>query len=124
NDTVRGNEGDDTVHGGAGNDNVYGNDGNDLLDGGAGADTLDGGAGSDTFFFDDGFGVDEISDFDALDSNEKIDLSSVTSITDYADLVAHHLSEENGNAVITSGGDKITLSGVSLQHLDSLDFIV
>ena len=96
--------------------------GNDTLNGGQGNDELTGNAGSDTFVFDNGFGRDVITDFDATDNNEDIDLSAVSGITSFSDLVANHLSTVNGNAVITDGSNSITLVGVSTSQLHAQDF--
>ncbi|MEZ5715020.1 MAG: calcium-binding protein [Paracoccaceae bacterium] len=104
NDTLRGNGGFDTVDGGDGNDDVFGGvqadlvlggAGDDTLHGGGGYDTLDGGAGddlltgdfnADRFVFVDGHGNDTITDFEATNLAEKIDLSGVSAITSLADL--------------------------------------
>ena len=72
--------------------------------------------------FEDGFGNDTIHDFDAFDESEKIDLSQVTNITDFADLSSNHLSTVGGNAVITDGLNTITLVNVGVPDLDANDF--
>ncbi|MET3432234.1 Ca2+-binding RTX toxin-like protein [Herbaspirillum seropedicae] len=72
-DTIDGGDGNDNLYGYAGSDTLIGGDGNDILNGDAGEDTLSGGkgndrlrgeAGNDTYFFNQGDGVDTISDFD------------------------------------------------------------
>ncbi|MCP5037506.1 MAG: hypothetical protein GY945_07900 [Rhodobacteraceae bacterium] len=133
NDTIYGDRGDDRVLGGNGNDKVFGGEdhdfvhgggGNDLVDGGSGNDRLGGGLGSDTFVFADGFGIDTISDFDALDDNEDIDLSDVTAITDYTDLETNHMNQVGADVVIDDlAGNTITLTGVNLADLDEDDFL-
>lgn len=71
-----------------------------------------------------GAGHDVIADFDALNNFEKIDLSGVNAISDFADLVQSHLSDDTaGNAVISVGVHQITLSGVNMNDLDANDFI-
>ncbi|MEZ5715570.1 MAG: pre-peptidase C-terminal domain-containing protein [Paracoccaceae bacterium] len=103
-DTLRGNGGFDTVNGGNGNDFVaggaqadlvLGSAGNDTCEGGGGFDTIDGGTGDDVltgnfnadqFVFADGHGDDTITDFEATNNAEKIDLSAVSAITSLADL--------------------------------------
>ncbi|MEL6791132.1 MAG: hypothetical protein AAGL18_11760 [Pseudomonadota bacterium] len=86
--------------------------------------TLTGGFNADTFVFDNEFGLDVIADFDALNNFEKIDLSGVNAISDFADLVQSHLSDDTaGNAVISVGVHQITLSGVNMNDLDANDFI-
>jgi len=71
--------------------------------GGQGDDILVGGDGFDTFVFADASGRDVISDFSEHNS-ERIDLSSVAEIVDFADLIANHLVDVGGTAVITYGG--------------------
>lgn len=142
NDGHFGQEGDDTLEGGNGNDRFFGGIGNDLIMGeadndtifaDAGFDTLDGGTGNDelwgkfnadTFLFSDGHGQDTIKDFDAGNALEKIDLSNVSAITDFADLSANHLTQIGGNVLIDTGaGNSILLEGVALAGLDGTDFI-
>ncbi|GLT10663.1 hypothetical protein GCM10007928_28950 [Sulfitobacter porphyrae] len=136
NDTLRGEDGDDRFFGGQGNDLIEGGNGNDAMRGGAGFDRLDGGAGNDvlvglfnadTFVFVDmagGFGNDTINDFDATNPLERIDLSAVHAITDFNDLITHHV-QQIGRSVLIDAGDNssILLLGVSLGDLDGTDFI-
>lgn len=139
-DILLGQEGEDTMFGEDGNDRLSGGSQSDFMDGGAGDDTLIGGGGRDTmyggigddeftgsgqgdiFVFANAFGNDVITDFVANVSSETINLAGVSAITDYTDLVNNHLSEVNGNAVITAGSNTITLLGVSLASLTSVDF--
>lgn len=141
-DALFGQTGDDTLNGGADEDRLYGGDGNDVLNGGAaddylsgdaGFDIINGGAGNDTlrgafnadtFVFEDGFGLDTIVDFEALNVYEKIDLSLVSAITDFFDLVANHMLPSGSDVLVNAGGgDVLTLANVSLLDLDSSDFI-
>ena len=122
-DYLRGFAGNDRLFGGNGNDQLIGDTGSDLLDGGAGNDRLEGGANSDVFVFANGFGRDTIVDFDAVDVGEKIDLSAVVAITSFSDLSANHLAQVGANAVITDGGNTITLNNVLIGDLDANDFI-
>ncbi len=108
--------GHDTLEGDLGNDRLFGGKGNDVLNGGAGNDRLSGGIWADTFIFEDGFGTDVINDFEAKDL-EKIDLSGVTSITDYNDLIANHLSDAGGTAQIVDGSNSILLEGIAFTDL-------
>ncbi|MEZ5716444.1 MAG: calcium-binding protein [Paracoccaceae bacterium] len=137
-DTVIGNVGSDAVYGGAqadyvdggsGNDTVYGGGGYDTVVGGTGNDLLTGNYNADTFVFADGDGQDTITDFEALNGAERIDLSGVTAITGLADL---ELSSATSGAAIqvgadvvidTGDGNSITLLGVSLGDLDASDFV-
>ena len=142
NDRIFGEAGNDVLQGGAGGDALFGQNGNDVLNGssgndrlfgGAGFDRLEGGAGNDVlqgnfnwdiFVFSDGFGQDVITDFDALNVFEKIDLAGVGSITDFADLAANHMSQVGADVVIDAlGGNTITLQGVNLADLGADDFI-
>ncbi|MCP9481141.1 hypothetical protein NNA36_04120 [Shimia sp. CNT1-13L.2] len=111
-DTLKGGNGVDTLKGGGGHDTVFGSGGKDQIEGGNGNDTLEGGLGDDVFVFGDGFGQDEVIDFDAVDG-EKIDLSGVTNIVDFNDLVGAHLVDVGGTAQIVDGADTILLVGVS-----------
>ncbi|MGJ8616368.1 MAG: sulfatase-like hydrolase/transferase [Sulfitobacter sp.] len=122
-DWLFGGAGNDLIFGGDGFDNLYGSLGNDTLSGGAQADVLTGEIGSDVFIFSDGFGADRVTDFEALNDYEKIDLRGLTEVTDFADLTANHMSQSGGDVLITAGGDVLTLTGVSLDDLDANDFI-
>jgi len=131
-DTLNGGDGLDRLFGDTGNDVVNGGAGNDAIRGGAGFDTIMGGAGDDRlygnfnwdiFVFEDGFGNDIIKDFNVPNRYEKIDLSGVSSITDFSDLMNNHLSTIAGNAVITDGSNTITLEGVNAAALTDNDFI-
>jgi len=123
-DQLFGGFGHDWLDGGAHNDRLLGAEGSDTLIGGSGNDTMTGGADADTFIFADGFGVDVIMDFDALNDFERIDLRGVSAIVDLADLLANHVSPAGGNVLIDDlAGNTITLVGVSLADLDANDFI-
>ncbi|MDJ1008505.1 MAG: M10 family metallopeptidase C-terminal domain-containing protein [Paracoccaceae bacterium] len=133
NDTLVGGGDADRFFGGTGNDTLEGGDGADVMRGDAGFDRLVGGAGddilsgnfnADTFVFADGCGNDTITDFEALNAFEKIDLSALTAIVDFADLMANHISPSGADVVIDAGGgDSITCLDVALSDLDASDFI-
>ena len=116
NDRLFGAEGHDTLNGGADNDRLFGGKGNDVLIGGEGDDFLSGGEWADTFIFEDGFGTDTIGDF-SRNNLEKIDLSAVTNITDYNDMIANHLADEGGFAKIVDGSNSILLDGIAYTDL-------
>ncbi len=123
-DDVIGGGGNDKMNGGGGQDFLNGGRGADKLIGGGGDDELRGGAQADRFIFKGKFGHDTVLDFNTALSNEVIDLRAVGAITDYADLTANHLSEVDGNAVITVGNKSITLEGVAVADLASDDFLI
>ena len=103
-DALNGNGGGDVLRGAAGNDRLNGGGGHDTIDGGKGDDSLAGGAMTDTFAFSDGFGHDTISGFSA-NNHEDIDLSGVSGITGFHNLITHHLTTDDGSgfALITDG---------------------
>lgn len=134
NDIIKLMGGDDNFYAGDGNDRLYGGAGNDKLDGGAGRDLIHGGTGKDaltggtnidTFLFKTGDGKDTIMDFAAKGSDhDKIDLSDVASIKDWADLKAHHLVKDGADVIINAGsGDQLRLEDVKLTDLDKGDFL-
>ena len=123
NDTIAGGEGNNTLLGGDGDDVIRGFAGFDRIEGGAGNDRLTGDFNADTFVFANGFGKDVITDFDEFDNSEKIDLSAVSEINDFADLAANHLTQVGANAVITDGADTITILNANIANLDASDFI-
>ena len=132
-DLLLGQEGDDVIFGGTGRDNIQGGEGDDtifgrggfdVIEGGAGDDILTGGLQADTYLFSDGFGNDIITDFAATNNAERIDLSAVTEIEDFADLVDNHLTQDGLGALISDGlGNTITLLDVNISDLDSADFL-
>lgn len=123
-DFLLGEDGNDFLHGEAGNDVLKGGKGRDVLVGGAGNDLLVGNGGADTFVFDDMIGADRIRGFAATNDAEKIDLSQVTAITDYTDLVDNHMAQVGVDVVITAApGETITLLGVDIDDLGQGDFL-
>ena len=117
-DILGGGGGKDTLVGGGGNDSLDGGGGNDRLDGGGGNDRLDGGGGNDRFVFASGFGNDTLVGFDA-GNKEDIDLSRVSAITNFADLLAHHLHTDVGSgfAMIVAGSNSILLDGITVGEI-------
>ena len=123
NDEVRGGFGNDALSGGDGDDFLHGYYGNDRLNGGTGSDRMEGGNGFDTFIMRRGYGNDTIVDFTALSLGaayaDTLDLSDF-GFASFNDLV---LAESAGDTVIDlSGGDSITLEGVSAASLGTDDF--
>ena len=124
-DLIFGDNGANQIDGRAGNDTIISGNGDDTLIGGAGSDQLYGQGGDDTFVFAANFGQDSIYGFEATNDLEKIDLSSVASITNFADLVANHMTQVGSDVVIDDqSGNQITLVGASLNNLlDGNDFL-
>jgi len=123
-DSLLGEVGNDLLQGNQGNDLLWGGLGNDTLNGGIGNDTLRGDGGNDTFVFAGAFGRDVVVGFATAGTLERIDLSGVSAITDFADLTANHLSMVAGNAVIDDGaGSTITLRGIDASALLADDFL-
>lgn len=124
NNMLDGRGGNDTLLGRAGDDVLIGDAGNDKLDGGFGNDVLTGGAGFDKFIFRGNFGRDVITDFNANNGREDINLSGVAAITGFADLMRNHASQVGADVVIDAGnGNEIQLLNVLLSDLDKSDFI-
>lgn len=114
----------DLLKGGANNDNLFGGAGADELHGGRQKDALTGGRGSDVFVFRTGDGKDTVTDFDARDNDEEIDLSAVKSIRSFNDLSKNHMSQAGDDVVIDdNNGLEITLRDTSLSDLQRGDFI-
>ena len=75
-------------------------------------------------WFKTGWGVDMITDFDAIGSDrDTVDLSALSSIGNWKDLSRHHM-EAVGTDVVIDGrnGDKIVLLNVDLADLGAGDF--
>lgn len=131
NDTLFGGTGADTIFGGTLHDEVNGGGARDVLRGGAGDDTLNGGNGDDKLKGGDGNdlfvfsnGTDRVVDFGADSAQDRVDLSGASAIVDFADLEANHLTETDGDAVISDdNGNNIILIGVSKDELDANDFL-
>jgi Ca2+-binding RTX toxin-like protein len=121
-DILNGGIGADALSGQNGLDRLNGGKGNDRLDGGAGNDTLTGGLGADTFVFSTG--TDRVTDFDITNTGDRIDLSALTAITDFTDLVDNHLRDVDGDAVIDDLlGNTLTLRGIDVDTLEESHFL-
>jgi Ca2+-binding RTX toxin-like protein len=111
-------------------ENVVAGGGDNVITGNPEDNSLTGGAGNDTFVFANGFGQDIIEDFSSDDA-EKIDLSAVTEIADFNDLLSNHLQSVGGDTavIVANASDLILLEGVSVsdigvgQAYDANDFI-
>ncbi|MEY8831265.1 calcium-binding protein [Sedimentitalea sp. XS_ASV28] len=123
-DILKGGQDDDVLEGGIGRDRLFGQIGNDRLDSGKGDDVLHGGAGNDVFVFANKYGNDTVFDFDATNDDELIDLTAVTRIRSFDDLMNNHISQV-GTSVVIDDSDRtiITLHNVDLADLDAADFL-
>lgn len=131
-DLLLGNAGDDVLSGGRGNDILKGASGNDTLNGGIGKDRLigntgndsfRGGGGADLFVFRDGDGEDTIRDFDT-EEGDRIDLSDVSVIAGFNDLVENHIQSEGDNLVIVMDAvNRLALKDTDLRDLSAEDFL-
>ncbi len=119
-----GQNGDDRLYGRTGDDTLIGMSGEDVLFGQRGDDALTGGDGADIFVFQNRFGADVITDFEVALAGERIDLGAVTTLSDFADLSADHLSQSGTDVVIDDGqGNTITLLAVTVADLTADHFL-
>lgn len=104
---------------------LIGNGAANAIDGGAGNDRLTGGGSADTFVFRDGSQRDVVTDFTVAGAaHDVIDLRGLTAVTDFADLVANHLTQSGTTALITAGnGDVLALMNVTATDLTSDHFL-
>jgi len=105
---------------------IVGNDGNNRISGVSGDDSLTGRAGSDTFVFGDGYGKDTIWDFRQdlwpEDGEDLIDLSGLTGVSDYQDLLSNHVRQSRNGVIVHSGEDKLLICDFELSDLDENQF--
>jgi Ca2+-binding RTX toxin-like protein len=104
-----------------GGQHVAGVAGAQVLQGGATNDMLWGGAGADTFLFAGTFGQDRIGDF--LDGTDKLDMTAL-GIDTLAELeaAASLTNASLGLVVDFGGGQKITITGLTVATLGDADF--
>lgn len=113
-----GGAGADIMLGGAGNDDLDGGTGDDTLNGGAGSNVLTGGDGEDSFVF--ARGTHAVTDFE---TGDLVDLGLSARISDYADLVANHMTQAGADVVIDDGrGSLMILQDTQLSDLSADDF--
>ncbi|SMX30485.1 Bifunctional hemolysin/adenylate cyclase precursor [Pelagimonas phthalicica] len=123
-DTLRGGDENDTLHGGTGSDRLYGDDGDDVMFGGNDLDIdyLIGGAGADTFLFSNTTGRDRILDFET--GIDRIDLSDVSSLNNFSDVLAAASNTSNGHVKIDfGGGNLVYIYDASIADLNANDFV-
>lgn len=113
----------DTLRGTFSANVLNGSGGNDVLQGRGGGDTYTGGADSDRFVFQNGFGLETITDFNEFNPLETIDLSMVTEIVSFADLQANHMFQAGAHVEIIDGlGGVITVLNAQVSDMDAGDF--
>jgi Ca2+-binding RTX toxin-like protein len=112
-----GNGQDNTITGNSGNNLLDGAWGDDTLIGGGGNDELIGGLGSDVFVFGPGHGADTISDFDATDQDELIDLTAFGTGTTVTNV------QQWSDVLVTTPDGTILLQDVDIAHVGNEDFI-
>ena len=124
NDVIKGGGGDDDLRGGAGDDTIQGGKGDDVIDPGAGDDLIVPGGGADTIVFADDYGTDTVRGFNAASNREDIDLSEVTRIKSFRDLMKNHIEQDGDDVVIDDGaGTRIILLDTDLDALGKGDFL-
>lgn len=127
-DFIAGETGHDELFGGEGADQISGGEGYDIIVGGAGDDMLSGGADDDVLVFQDGSGIDVITDFDMRDddlngvTNDQFDVSALTDANGNPvnawDVVVS--DDGTGSAVLTfPNGESVTLWGVAPTQVDT-----
>ena len=126
-DDVNGGSGNDLVKGGFGDDNVKGGQGDDTINGGKDNDTMAGGQGEDIFVYDGAWGNEAGDDciLDFTNGDDMIDLRN-------SEIIGYEMGEDGVILVLANGGHaseggagfgSLYLKGVSLEDLDSSDFV-
>jgi Ca2+-binding RTX toxin-like protein len=117
-DLLLGGAGNDAIHAGSGAEFLSGGDGNNTLYNGHGDDTMVGGAGDNLFVFGSGGGKNVIVDFhdgDSIQIAKNINGLNITTAQD----VMSHVTDDNGNAVITLGHETITLLNIRAEDIQN-----
>lgn len=115
---INGFGGDDFVFGGIGNDTISGNEGNDTLSGGEGNDVIHSGKGSDQIIFQESWGNDHVSDFNASHNGDTLDFSQVSQIVSFNDLIEHHIATEAAGLTISDNlGNSVFLAGIGIDNI-------
>jgi Ca2+-binding RTX toxin-like protein len=132
-DTLIGDALGDTLAAGGSEDTVIGGAGDDVLLMSSGTNTFFGGGGNNSFVVLSAAvtaSVDQpqnlIADFDPSNSDEKIDLSHLSSVTSFADLTFATLTfgtQSFLQVTLGSTGQAITLAGVTANQLSAANFV-
>lgn len=116
-----GNASDNHIYGNAGDNQLYGGFGNDLLSGGRGDDMLAGAQDADQFHFARGSGHDTVMDFEV--GTDLIVIDGLKGAKGFADMIAHHVTETDGDVWISYGGDVIVIEDTTASKLQGADFL-
>lgn len=120
NDTFYGGAGDDSLFGGAGNDALIAGSGIDEIEGGFGNDWMSGGTGADIFIFDDDFGNDVISDFEA--GIDVLDFVTNRDANRWQDIKITQIGADTEVSIKGGALDTILLLGVNATDITESDF--
>lgn len=82
---------------------------------------MTGGDGDNIFVFEDGHSTDRITDFGVDDY--LIDLSDVTNLADFNDVLAGTTAEAEGTVINTGGTSQIGLEGMLKADLTEANFL-
>jgi Ca2+-binding RTX toxin-like protein len=128
-DLLRGGKGGDQLQGGTGDDVIFGGKSGDRIGGGTGDDTLHGGKGRDVFVFGQGFGDDEIRDFDADPrcGQDKIDLRRLgISAASFAEAVEIERFGDDTRVTVGAHGSIliVDVDSEGANRIDQTDFLL
>jgi len=99
----------ENLRGSAFGDRLNGDNGANRIEGGAGDDTLAGNGGADLFVFAEGFGADQVLDFE--DGTDLLDFSGHAGVGGTGDLT---ITASGADAVVADGlGNSVTLVGAA-----------
>lgn len=119
--TGAGNADDNQLFGNIGDNVLYGGFGDDIINGGRGDDLLSGAFDADQFHFSRGTGTDTVIDFDP--GADEIHFHGLRGALDFADMMAQHVTEVDGDIWIAYGKDVVVLSDTSRAELQGTDFV-
>ena len=119
-DSIQGGEGNDTLQGGSRNDTLDGGDDHDLITSGSGANRLTGGNGFDQFIISTGAEGTQITDYEANNYAERIDLTALTNLTQISDLT---IVGEGAHTRVTGTGLDLLLRDTDPADIDETDFV-
>lgn len=112
-----GNDEANTLTGNAGRNTLIGGEGNDIIKGGRGDDVLIGGLGGDEFHFARGTDMDIVSDY--AWATDELHLEGLKGASDFADLIANHITQKGADLWITYGDDVIVLANADASDLNA-----